>query len=114
MKRFEVRFLQEAMDFMKSLDAKSRNKMASSIARAMEGNAPELFKKLLGTNIWEFRARYNGNSYRLFAFWTKENGLDTIVVATHGISKKTQKTPLKEIEKAEQIRKEYIDGLNIK
>lgn len=29
-------------------------------------------------------------------------------VATHGIIKKTQKTPLKEIEKAERIRLEYF------
>jgi phage-related protein len=31
------------------------------------------------------------------------------VVATHGILKKTQKTPLKEIKKAEDIRKKYIE-----
>lgn len=66
----------------------------------------ELFKKLENTEIWEFRTLYNKQFYRLFAFWdTDENKL---VVATHGIVKKTQKAPKKEIEKAETIRKEYF------
>ena len=33
---------------------------------------------------------------------------ETLVIATHGIIKKTQKTPSKEIAKAEAIRKEYF------
>ena len=45
-------------------------------------------------------------AYRLFAFWDKEK--ETLVIATHGIIKKTQKTPSKEIAKAEAIRKEYF------
>ena len=36
-----------------------------------------------------------------------KSGVDRI--ATHGIVKKTQKTPLKEIAKAEEIRKEYFN-----
>jgi hypothetical protein len=32
-----------------------------------------------------------------------------LVLATHGILKKTQKTPSKEIKKAEEIRKQYLD-----
>ncbi len=35
---------------------------------------------------------------------------ETLVIATHGIVKKTQKTPLKEITKAEEIRKEYFNN----
>lgn len=34
---------------------------------------------------------------------------ETLVVATHGIIKKTQKTPKKEIQRAEEIRKEYFN-----
>lgn len=33
---------------------------------------------------------------------------ETFIIATHGIMKKSQKTPAKEIEKAEAIRKEYF------
>lgn len=43
------------------------------------------------------------------AFWDTEE--ETLVIATHGIVKKTQKTPLKEIAKAEEIRKEYFNNL---
>ena len=49
-------------------------------------------------------------AYRLFSFWDKINGKETLVVATHGILKKTQKTPLKEIKKADEIRKQYLNN----
>lgn len=67
----------------------------------------DLFKKMGDTDIWEFRTMYRGMAYRLFAFWDTES--ETLVVATHGFVKKSQKTPQKEIEKAEKIRKQYFD-----
>ena len=69
----------------------------------------ELFKKL-NDNIWEFRTLFNGKAYRLFAFWDNES--QAMVVATHGIIKKTQKTPAKEIEKAERLMKLYFEQKN--
>ena len=44
----------------------------------------------------------------------KPNFTNAIVIATHGIIKKTQKTPQREIEKAERIRNEYIEERNSK
>ena len=67
----------------------------------------ELFKKLENSNIWEFRTLYNGNCYRLFSFWDTET--ETLIIATHGIVKKTQKTPAKEIAKAEDMRRQYFE-----
>ena len=67
----------------------------------------ELFKKLENSEIWEFRTLYNGVAYRLFAFWDTDT--QTLVVATHGIIKKTQKTPKKEIARAEAIMKQYFE-----
>lgn len=67
---------------------------------------PELFKKLEGTEIWEFRTMFDKMSYRLFAFW--DDRRRALIIATHGLVKKTQKTPNKEIEKAERIRNEYF------
>lgn len=64
-------------------------------------------KKLENSEIWEFRTLFNGNCYRLFSFWDTET--DTLVIATHGIVKKSQKTPPKEITKAEEIRKKYFE-----
>jgi phage-related protein len=68
------------------------------------------FKKLAGSDIWEFRTLYDGVQYRIFAFWDTE--AETLVLTTHGIIKKTQKTPAKEIAKAERIRKEYFNSKN--
>ena len=70
----------------------------------------ELFKKLEDSDIWEFRTLFNGECYRLFAFWDTE--IEALVVATHGIVKKTQKTPRKEIAKAEKLRFEYFNDKN--
>lgn len=65
-----------------------------------------LFKKLSGTNIWEFRTEYGGMAYRLFAFWDTQR--EALVVATHGLLKKSQKTPAQDIAKAERIREQYL------
>ena len=81
-----------------------------NIAKAKFVIDPELFKKLDDTDIWEFRTFYNKVKYRLLAFWDKDNGTNTLVIATHGFIKKTQKTPPKEIAKAEDIRKAYFNS----
>ncbi len=49
-----------------------------------------------------------------FPFWDKSSKVETIVIATHGILKKTQKTPTKEIRKTEEIRKGYLANKNKK
>jgi phage-related protein len=67
----------------------------------------ELFKKLKG-EIWEFRTLYNKMHYRLFAFWDKIEKIDTIVISTHGLIKKTDKTPSSDIIKAERLRNLYF------
>lgn len=71
---------------------------------------PEIFKKLENTDIWEFRTLYNRIVYRLFAFW--DSDAETFVIATHGIIKKTQKTPSKEIAKGQEIRRQYFLSKN--
>jgi len=68
----------------------------------------KLFKKLTG-EIWEFRTLFNKKHYRLFAFWDKTGKDETVVISTHGIIKKTDKTPPGEIEKAENLRKLYFE-----
>ena len=86
-----------------------RGKIGRNIRRVQKGERdPELFKKLENSNIWEFRTLYNKTAYRLFAFWDKND--NTLVVATHGIIKKTQKTPNNESAKAEEIRKLYFEN----
>lgn len=104
---FEIELLPEAIDFLENVDEKAREKIYYNIKKVQFFNDKELFKKL-NDLIWEFRTLYNGKSYRLFSFWDKSDEKETLVVATHGILKKTQKTPSKEIKKAESIRKQYL------
>ena len=94
--------------FLQDIPKQAQKKVLYNIWRVAGGEKNnELFKKLENTDIWEFRTLYNGIAYRLFAFWDTRK--DTLVVATHGIIKKTQKTPRKEISKAENIRKQYFE-----
>lgn len=91
---------------MESLDRKAQEKIYYNIRKAQVTNDPELLKKLTST-IWEFRTFYNKTYYRLFAFWDKHDGKQTVVLATHGLIKKTGKTPIAELEKAERIKQQY-------
>lgn len=105
--KFEVIFLEQAIEFVENMDSKSRNKIYYNIDKAKMINDPKLFKKLEG-EIWEFRTKYKGLQYRLFAFWDKTAKTETLVISTHGIIKKVNKVPKSEIEKAEKIRLEYF------
>ena len=105
-KKFGVVFLPEAVKFMNGLDKKSQEKIYYNIRKAQVTNDPVLLKKLTAT-IWEFRTLYNQTCYRLFAFWDKTN--NTVVLTTHGLIKKTGKTPKIDIERAERIRLQYYN-----
>lgn len=104
---FEIELLPEAVDFLENLDHKTRAKIYYNLKKAQFVNDNELFKKL-SDEIWEFRTLYNSKAYRLFSFWDKKDNKEIMVIATHGILKKTQKTPPKEIKKAEEIRKQFF------
>ena len=107
MEYFNVEYLSEAVEFIENLDKKSKEKFLYIIEYAKQTKDPEVFKKLTGTNIWEFRILYKRIKYRLFAFW--DNKRNSYVICTHGIIKKTGKTPQKEISKAEKIRTIYLN-----
>ena len=106
--RFRVEFLEEVKVFLDNLDEKSREKIYYNIWKSTQVNDNELFKKLQD-EIWEFRTIYSKTCFRLFAFWDKTNKEHTVVISTHGIIKKTNKTPKSEIEKAEKLRIQYFN-----
>ncbi len=108
MNKFDVIFLTEAREFLLELDEKSRDKIIFNIDKSKIKNDNELFKKLKG-EIWEFRTLYNKTYFRIFAFWDKTEKTKTLILAKHGIIKKTGKTPEKEIVKAESIRLKYFE-----
>ena len=65
----------------------------------------KFFKKLKATDdIWEARIQYGNNIFRLLGFFDSNE----LVILNHAFTKKTQKTPRKEIKKAEQRKKDYF------
>lgn len=106
--KFKIVYSSEVISFLNGLSDKAKAKIMYNINRSKYVIDKAFFKKLEGSDIWEFRTLYNGVQYRIFAFWDTEE--ETLVLTTHGIIKKTQKTPSKEIAKAERIRKEYFDS----
>ena len=73
--------------------------------RDYEGRVPATtLKKLKGTNIWEVRVIFAGNIFRLLSFFDKGN----LIIVAHGFTKKTQKTPKREIDTAERRRRDYF------
>ncbi len=110
---FDIELLPEAVEFLENLDEKAREKIYYNMKKSQFVNDKELFKKL-NDFIWEFRTLYKGKAYRLFSFWDSVSGKETLVVTTHGILKKTQKTPSKEIRRAEEIRKQYLSDRIVK
>jgi len=106
MRYFETQFLEEVDKFLAKLDRKSVKKIFYNIDIAEQTNDPRLFKKL-EKDIWEFRTKYSGLQIRLLAFWDKTDKKETLVIATHGIIKKTDKVPAKEIDRAVRLREMY-------
>ncbi len=106
---FKLIALDEATEFLERLPDKVREKILYNIRKVRFGvKDKELFKKLGDTDIWEFRTNWQGMAYRLFAFGDKDD--DTLVIATHGLIKKTQKTPQRDIDKAIAIRKLWFNN----
>ncbi len=105
--KFKIELFEEVDKFLEKLDEKARRKIIYNMRKAQVVNDRELFKKLNNT-IWEFRTLHNKTYYRLFAFWDKTDKRGIIIIATHGIEKKTAKTPSKEIARAERIMQEYF------
>ncbi|MGN1354446.1 MAG: type II toxin-antitoxin system RelE/ParE family toxin [Alloprevotella sp.] len=58
--------------------------------------------------LYEIRIEFGGNIYRVFCCF--DNG--QLVILFNGFQKKTQKTPMAEIEKAERIMNEYFNEKN--
>lgn len=109
-KPIEVIFLHQAEEFVDSLEAKARQKLFHSIRKTKERLIGQWFTKLKGSDgIYEFRFDENGKFYRLFAFWDTEFQTETLIVGSHGIAKKTNKTPKEEITKAERIKRDYFE-----
>lgn len=70
MQFFETIFLEEADNFMQTLDKKTQKKVMYIVRVAEQTNDSELFKKL-NKNIWEFRTKFLEKHIRVPAFGIK-------------------------------------------
>lgn len=111
-KPIRVRFLKEAEIYFLAQNLKIQKKFLLAFEKTEGGSKGDWFEKLKNTDgIYEFKQSDHQKFYRIFAFWASEEK-ETLIVATHGIDKKSNKTPPKEIKKAEQIKKKYLETKN--
>ncbi|MDD2386097.1 MAG: type II toxin-antitoxin system RelE/ParE family toxin [Bacteroidales bacterium] len=109
-KPIKVIFLPKAEEFVDALDKKSKQKLFTGIRKVKERIFGKWFTKLTSSDgIFEFRFDESNKYYRVFAFWDNEGDIETLIVCTHGIDKKTNKTPPAEIVKAERLKREYFE-----
>lgn len=101
-------YSEEVDNFLTSLPERAKKKILYNIALVAGGEIDnELFKKIDDEGIWEFRTEFEGLWYRILSFW--DTRTETLIVTTHGFSKKKNKTPPKEIARAKAIMKEYFN-----
>ncbi len=58
------------------------------------------------SGLYEIRVQVGNDIVRIFCFFDYDN----LIVVGHGFQKKTQKTPRREIERAERIKREYYEN----
>lgn len=92
--------------FLTSLTAKEVLKVQYVVSLlASEERLPKKFIKLIREELFELRIAFGGNAFRIFFIFDQGN----IVVLFNGFSKKSQKTPRKEIEKALKLKEAYYE-----
>jgi phage-related protein len=81
------------------------------LIRQVERVSKKFLSPMAGTDgLYEIRVEYSSNIYRIFCCFDDGN----IVVLFNGFQKKTQKTPLKEVEKALRLKREYFELKNVR
>ncbi|MBK8851794.1 MAG: type II toxin-antitoxin system RelE/ParE family toxin [Saprospiraceae bacterium] len=107
--RIEVKLLEEAERYFLALNEKVQAKFLKAFDKTEAGLRGPWFEKLqTKEGIFEFRERDQDKYYRIFAFWHGDSEHKTLILCTHGLDKKTNKTPKSEIAKAIRIKQQYI------
>ncbi|MDP2335094.1 MAG: type II toxin-antitoxin system RelE/ParE family toxin [Bacteroidota bacterium] len=89
-----------------STKAQEKIEFVLRIIRQVERVSKKFLSPMEGTDgLYEVRVEYSSSIYRIFCCFDEGN----IVVLFNGFQKKTQKTPLKEIEKALRLKREYFE-----
>lgn len=99
------------IDFYRAQDEKVQQKIGYvlDLVRFERQVPKKFFKALEGTDgIYEVRVITTFKSIRILCFFDEGN----LVVLTNCFAKKTQKTPKKEIELAQKLKKEFLNHRN--
>lgn len=94
-------------EFLDSLTGKQAQKITwvLQLIEGIEVISSHYFKKLLNTDdLWEVRVQCGNNIFRLLGFFENKQ----LIILNHAFQKKTQKTPLKEIQLAEKRKRDYL------
>jgi len=91
-------------DFIATLSDKVVDKIEYALTLLeSQDKVSKKFVKYLRDDVYELRAEYESNIYRVFFIFDNGN----IVVLFNGFQKKSQKTPQKELDKAIKLKEEY-------
>jgi phage-related protein len=96
------------LEFFNELNEDVRRKFnwTFELIATIERVPKKYFQHMEGTiGLYEIRVEVGNNIFRAFAFFDEGQ----LIVVANGFQKKTQKTPKKEIELAEKIKKEYFN-----
>lgn len=96
------------LDFFETLkpEVKKKFNWTLQLIATVERIPEKYFKHMTNSSgIFEIRVEVGTNIHRVFSFFDKGN----LIILVNGFQKKTQKTPKKEIELAEKLKKQYFD-----
>ena len=95
--------------FFETLNDKAKDKVDEVLymISILERIPTKFFKNIQGIkDLYEIRIEYESNIYRIFCCFDK----GSLVVLFNGFHKKSQKTPKKELRRAELIMIEYFEN----
>ena len=97
------------IDFYKELDIKVKLKIqyVLELIKEVDRVPGKFLSPMTGYDgLYEIRIEYQSNIYRVFCCFDEGK----LIVLFNGFQKKTQKTPMNEIEMAMRIKKEYFES----
>lgn len=113
MRKYTIEFYEKSNgekpieEFLLSMDKKMRTKAIGlmEILQDYGSQLREPYSKHLDDGIYELRIKFGNNISRILYFFYYEGK----IVIANGFIKKTQKTPVNEINKAKKYRSDYIE-----
>lgn len=97
------------LDFYEELkpNVKKKFNWTLELISTIEKVPEKYFQHITGSSgLYEIRVEVGSDIFRVFSFFDKGK----LIILLNGFQKKTQKTPKNEIELAEKLKKEYLDG----